>query len=145
MHGDIEVGKYCQFGADVSVHTTNHPISYLSTYVNKNLFNGDLKKLKSVKKTVIGNDVWIGHNVNIIGGVTIGNGSIIAAGALVTKDVPAYSIVGGVPAKEIRKRFSENVIKEIEALQWWNMSEQELENHKELFFKDLKDKESLYN
>ena len=145
MHGDIEIGKYCQIGADVSIHTTNHPISYLSTYVNKNLFHGELSQLKSIKKTVIGNDVWIGHNVNIMGGVTIGNGAIIAAGALVTKDVPAYTIVGGVPAKEIRKRFSENIIKEVEALQWWNLSEEELQKIKPLFFKDFENKTTIYH
>nr|WP_255571239.1 CatB-related O-acetyltransferase [Halomarinibacterium sedimenti] len=145
MHGDIEVGKYCQLGADVSIHTTNHPISYLSTYVNKSLFNGELSQLKSVKKTVIGNDVWIGHNVNIMGGVTIGNGAIIAAGALVTKDVSPYTIVGGVPAKVIRKRFSESIIQEIEDLQWWNLSEEELLKIKPLFFKDFENKMTIYN
>lgn len=145
IHGDVEIGKYCQIGADVAIHTTNHPISYLSTYVNNTLFNGELSSLKEVKKTVIGNDVWIGHNVNIMGGVTIGNGAILAAGALITKDVPAYTIVGGVPAKEIRKRFSESIIAEIEKLQWWNLSEEELEKIKPLFFKGFENKSTIYD
>ena len=145
FHWDIEVGKYCQIGADVSIHTTNHPINYLSTYVNKNLFKGELSSLKTIKKTKIGNDVWIGHNVNIVGGVNIGNGAILASGALITKDVPSYHIVGGVPAKVIRKRFSDSIIQEIDALNWWDLSEKDLEKIKPLFFKDFKNKTSIYD
>lgn len=144
LHGNISVGKYCQFGADVAIHTSNHPINYLSTYINNNLFSGELKKLKETKTTKIGNDVWIGHNALIIGGVSIGNGVIIAAGSVVTKDVPPYAVVAGVPAKEVKKRFSENIIKEIEALKWWDLSESELEKNKQFFFKDFKSKETIY-
>lgn len=144
LHGDIEIGKYCQLGADVAIHTTNHPTRYLSTYINKNLFDGELSKLKEIKKTKVGNDVWIGHNAIIVGGVNVGNGAIIASGSVVTKDIPPYTIVAGVPAKEIRKRFSDSVIREIEALKWWDMDESELEEHKHLFFQDLSEKVSIY-
>ena len=116
LHGNIKIGKYCQLGADVAIHTSNHPVNYLSTYINSNLFSGELNKLKEVKVTVLGNDVWIGHNAIIVGGVTIGNGVIIAAGSVVTKDVESYTVVAGVPAKSIKKRFSASVIKEIEVL-----------------------------
>ncbi|KAF2081183.1 CatB-related O-acetyltransferase [Flavobacterium sharifuzzamanii] len=142
--GDITIGKYCQIGADVAIHSSNHPIHYLSTYINKNLFDGELNSLKENKKVVIGNDVWIGHNVIIVGNVTIGNGAILAAGSVITKDVLPYSIVGGVPAKIIKKRFSENVIQEIEELQWWNYSESEIKKIKPLFFKDFENKNSIY-
>lgn len=144
LHGDIVVGKYCQIGANVAIHTTNHPTAYLSTYINKNLFNGELKELKETKKVIVGNDVWIGHNVIIVGNVTVGNGAVLAAGSVVTKDVPPYTIVAGVPAKQIRKRFSDKVIQEIEALQWWDKSEAELEKIKPLFFKDFTNRESIY-
>ncbi|MBX2826549.1 MAG: CatB-related O-acetyltransferase [Flavobacteriaceae bacterium] len=117
----------------------------MSTYINKNLFDGELSQLKEVKKVVIGHDVWIGHNAIIVGEVTIGNGAIIASGSVVTKDVAPYSIVGGVPAKELKKRFSETIIQEIEALQWWNLSTTELEKIKPLFFKDLNTIDSLYD
>lgn len=144
LHGDITIGKYCQLGADVAIHSTNHPTSYVTTYINQNLFNGELKALKEVKKVVVGHDVWIGHNVIIVGNVTIGNGAVIAAGSVVTKDVAPYSIVGGVPAKEIKKRFSEAIIKEIEELKWWDKNPSELEKLKPLFFKDFSNSNSIY-
>ena len=75
---------------------------------------------------VIGNDVWIGFEAVILSGVTIGDGAIIGARAVVTKDVPPYTIVGGVPARPIRKRFSEEVISKLSELQWWNWSEERI-------------------
>lgn len=143
--GNIAIGKYCQLGVDVALHATNHPIPYMTTYINKNLFQGDLNQLKEVHKITIGNDVWIGHGVIILGNVTVGNGAILAAGSVVTKDVLAYSIVAGVPAKEIKKRFSESIITEIEALNWWDKSEEELDKIKPLFFKDFSKRHSIYD
>ena len=78
---------------------------------------------------VIGNDVWIGYEAVILSGVTIGDGAIIGTRAVVTKDVPPYTIVGGVPAKKIRKRFSDNVISELLKLQWWNWSENKIKKN----------------
>ncbi len=144
LSGKISIGKYCQLGIDVALHATNHPISYMSTYINQNLFNGDLKQLKEENEIEIGHDVWIGHGVIVVGNVIIGNGAIIAAGSVVTKDVEPYSIVAGVPAKEIRKRFSEPIIQEIEILQWWDKTEEELEKIKPLFFKDFSSRRSIY-
>jgi acetyltransferase-like isoleucine patch superfamily enzyme len=144
LAGKITIGKYCQLGADVALHATNHPISSMTTYINKNLFNGELKGLKEENEIVIGNDVWIGHGVIIVGNINIGNGAILAAGSVITKDVPAYTIVGGVPAKIIKKRFSDQIIQEIETLKWWNLSEVELEKIKPLFFKNFKTADSIY-
>lgn len=144
LGGTITIGKYCQLGVDVALHATNHPISYMTTYINQNLFQGDLKRLKEENVIEIGHDVWIGHGVVVVGNVTIGNGAILAAGCVVTKDVPPYTIVAGVPAKPIRKRFSEQIINEIEALQWWDKSEAELEKIKPLFFKDFTNRHSIY-
>ena len=144
LGGTISIGKYCQLGVDVALHATNHPISYMTTYINKNLFDGELKSLKQENVIAIGHDVWLGHGVIIVGNVTVGNGAIIAAGSVITKDVEPYAIVAGVPAKEIRKRFSDTIIKEIETLQWWDKSEQELEKIKPLFFKDFTNRHSIY-
>ncbi len=145
FHGDITIGKYCQVGGDVAIHGSNHPMNYMTTYINKNLFKGELHSLKQSNKIKIGNDVWIGHNVIIVGNVTIGNGAILAAGAVVNKDVAPYTIVGGVPAKAIRKRFSDTIIQEIEALNWWDLSDDDLEKIKPLFFKDFTNLTSIYD
>ncbi|WP_157812180.1 CatB-related O-acetyltransferase [Polaribacter sp. ALD11] len=144
LHGNIVIGKYCQLGFDVAIHSSNHPIYNLSSYINSNLFNGELVKFKTSEKIIIGNDVWIGHNVIIVGNVTVGNGAILAAGAVVTKDVEPYTIVGGVPAIKIKKRFKDSIIKEIEELEWWNKEGKELEDLKHLFIKNYKNKESIY-
>jgi acetyltransferase-like isoleucine patch superfamily enzyme len=145
LHGKVTLGKYCQLGADVALHATNHPSNYMTTYINKNLFNGDLKALKTKKEITIGHDVWIGHNALVLGDVSVGNGAIIAGGAVVTKNVAPYSVVAGVPAKEIKKRFSDEIIKEIEALQWWHLSEAELEKIKPLFQKNFDHANSIYD
>jgi virginiamycin A acetyltransferase len=144
LAGKITIGKYCQLGSDVALHATNHPISSMTTYINKNLFNGELKELKEENEIAIGNDVWIGHGVIIVGNINIGKGAILAAGSVVTKDVAPYTIVAGIPAKPTRKRFSDSIIQEIENLQWWNLSESELEKIKPLFFKDFQNKNSIY-
>lgn len=86
------------------------------TYVKENRFN------EFTETTIIGNDVWIGHSALILEGVKIGDGAIVGAGAVVTKDVPPYSIVVGVPAKVIKYRFSENEIAKLSELKWWDQS-----------------------
>lgn len=144
FHGNISIGKYCQLGSHVSIHSTSHPLNYLTTYVNRNLFDGELTNLKIVGTTVIGHDVWIGHGAIILGNIKIGNGAIIGAGAVVNKDVKPFSVVAGVPAKIIRMRFHENIVKEIEDLCWWDLSESDLGALKNLFFKDFSDKNSIY-
>ena len=75
---------------------------------------------------MVGNDVWIGYEAVILSGVTIGDGAVIGTRAVVTKDVPPYTIVGGVPAKPIRKRFDDAVIERLEALRWWDWEEEKI-------------------
>ena len=81
----------------------------------------------------IGNDVWIGANAMILGGITIGDGAIIGAGAVVTKDIPPYAIVGGIPARIIRYRFPNDVINALLSSQWWNLSENILKSNIKVF------------
>jgi virginiamycin A acetyltransferase len=145
LSGTITIGNYCQLGANVALHATNHPMAYMTTYINQNLFQGDLKQFKEENKITVGHDVWIGHGVIIVGNVTIGNGAVLAAGSVVTKDVVPYSIMAGVPAKAIRKRFPAAIINEIEALQWWDKADEELEKIKPLFFKDFTNRHSIYD
>ena len=128
-HERLIIGKFCSIacGTKFLFNCANHTLQSLSTYTfplfyeDWGLEKADVAKAWDNKgDIVIGNDVWIGYEAVIMAGVHIGNGAIIAARAVVTKDVPPYTIVGGVPARPIRKRFGEAVIQKLEALQWWN-------------------------
>jgi len=127
-----EIGRYCSIGYNVQISCPEHPVSFLST--SPTVYrNDDIKQYCSwpsddIKEPAkIGNDVWIGSNAIVLQGVRIGNGAIVAAGAVVTKDVPAFSIVAGVPAKIIKKRFNEVMEKKINESKWWEKSVSEVE------------------
>ncbi len=128
-HDRLIIGKFCSIACGVKFifNCANHTLKSLSTYTFPLFFEEwDLPKSDVVSAwdnkgdIVIGNDVWIGYDAIIMAGVTIGDGAIIGTRAVVTKDVEPYSIVGGVPAKEIRKRFSTDIIARLQELQWWN-------------------------
>lgn len=123
------IGKFCSIacGAKFLFTSANHTLKSLSTYPFPLFFeewNLDIKDVTDAWDNkgdiVIGNDVWIGYEAVVMSGVTIGDGAIIAARAVVTKDVPPYTVVGGVPAKLIRKRFNENTIDKLLKLKWWD-------------------------
>lgn len=130
IHNDrLIIGKFCSIacGAKFIFNCANHTLKSLSTYTFPLFFEEwDLSKSDiglawdNKGDIVIGNDVWIGYDAVIMAGVTIGDGAIIGARAVVTKDVEPYAIVGGVPAKEIRKRFSPEIIEKLQSLKWWN-------------------------
>ena len=82
---------------------------------------------------IIQNDIWIGHNVTLMAGITINNGAVVAAGSHVVKDVPPYAIVGGNPAKLIKHRFSESIINKLQTIKWWNWSVEKIQSNKEWF------------
>ncbi|EII4617428.1 CatB-related O-acetyltransferase [Listeria monocytogenes] len=106
-----------------SMLTYNHEVTAFKDYLNehKGTFATTSVDILNYAPVVIGHDVWIGQDVKFVAtGITVGNGSVIGAGSLVTKDVPPYAVVGGVPAKVIRYRFEEDVIIALEKLQWWN-------------------------
>ena len=114
------IGNYCSIAPNVIIGPGEHPVDKISTCVRVMEKAGvHINLLK--EKVIIENDVWIGANVVILQGVHIGTGSIIAAGAVVTNDVPEYAIVGGVPAKLLKHRFSEQVIALIKKSMWYTL------------------------
>ena len=128
-HDKLVIGKFCSIacGARFLFNSANHTITSLSTYPFPLFFEEWELDCKNVTASwdnkgdiVIGNDVWIGYEAVILAGVTIGDGAIIGTRALVTKDVPPFTIVGGVPAKPIRKRFSEEIISSLLEIKWWD-------------------------
>ncbi len=135
-HDRLIIGKFCSIacGAKFVFNCANHTLKSLSTYTFPLFFEEwDLQKSDVATAwdnkgdIIIGNDVWIGYDAVIMAGVKIGDGAIIGTRAVVTKDVEPYSIVGGVPAKEIRKRFAPEVIEKIKSLQWWNWPEEKIQ------------------
>jgi len=134
-HDKLIIGKFCSIacGAKFIFNGANHTLSSFSTYPFPIFFEEwglDMKNVAAAWDNkgdiVIGNDVWIGYEAVIMAGVTIGDGAIIGTRAVVTKDVPPYTIVGGVPAKPIRKRFSEDTIGMLMELQWWDWPEEKI-------------------
>lgn len=141
------IGRFTSIGSNCLLVIPSHPYHFVST--SPSLFWGVKNtipcKFKNVPKfndralkangcsAFIGNDVWIGDNVIIKNGVTIGDGAVVGLGSVVTKDVPSYSIVGGNPAKIIKMRFDEEIIRELLIIQWWNWDTKTIESRAEDF------------
>ena len=134
-----KVGAFCSIASGCTVGGGMHPTNWVSSspvfYSGRNVLKTNFSHAEFTEyvDTFIGNDVWIGSKCLIKGGVTIGDGAIIGMGSVVTHDVPPYEIWGGNPAKCIRKRFDEETIEKLLALQWWSWDEQELRRYGDLF------------
>ncbi len=126
-----KIGKYCSIGYNVDIGMFEHPLDRVST--SKEIYEEENNWNEVCAPPIIKNDVWIGSKATILQGVTVGNGAIIAAGAVVTKDVPAYAVVGGVPAKIIKYRFDEDIRKKLEATKWWDKDAEWVNNNRKLF------------
>lgn len=129
---NTDIGSFCSIADNCRIGGAEHPISRVSTspvfHKGSNVMkiNFDNAAIESSKRTVIGNDVWIGANVCIKSGVHIGDGAVIGMGSVVVHDVGDYEIWAGNPARLIRKRFSDEIIREIQELKWWNWDEMKL-------------------
>ncbi len=136
-----EIGDYCSIGPNVVSGYGDHPLNMISTspniYLNDLLFEPNEKEeilTNHFKKVIIKNDVWIGANVYIKKGVEIGTGAIIGAGSVVLNNVGDYEIVAGVPARLIKSRFSDEVVKLLIKIKWWNLDFNILREHKQALF-----------
>lgn len=134
-HDKLIIGKFCSIacGAKFIFNSANHTLSSFSTYPFPIFFEEWGLDIKDVAVAwdnkgdiVIGNDVWIGYEAVIMAGITVGDGAIIGTRAVVTKDVPPYTIVGGVPAKPIRKRFDNETLDELLKIRWWDWPEEKI-------------------
>jgi acetyltransferase-like isoleucine patch superfamily enzyme len=137
----VTIGKFCSIGPNLvcgwGIHPTNgistSPMFY-STMKQNGVSLSKVDKVEERKHITIGNDVFIGANVTILDGVRIGDGAIIGAGAIVSKDIPPYAIAVGCPIQIVKYRFSEEIIKQLLKIQWWNFENEKLIEIEKYFF-----------
>lgn len=115
------IGNFCSIGNLCTIGATNHPVHYLTSFPFE-----EILATTRQKATQIGHDVWIGCNAVVIAGVKVGNGAVIGAGAVVTKDVPPYAIAVGNPARVIKYRFSPEIIEGLLETRWWHLPAEEI-------------------
>lgn len=149
-----KVGRYCSIADNVHTCIGVHPTNLISTfpafYYDTTPELGFTYHIGETEKEIvkypdetkdyhikIGNDVWIGSHAILMGGITIGDGAIIAAGSVVTRSVPPYSIMGGVPSRLIKYRFSDSIINRLTALKWWDKSEDWIIKNRHLFGREI--------
>lgn len=147
----VKIGRFCSIADHVSVCRGNHPVHFVTTHpafyydtssqIGYTFHKGtplfsDIYKFppgEDYYQVIIGNDVWIGSHAIIMGGCCIGDGAVIAAGSVVTKDIEPYTIVGGVPARVIRKRFSKEIIDKLLITKWWDRPISDIESNYEIY------------
>lgn len=134
-----KIGSFCSIATEAMIGGAAHPIDFVSSSTvfckGKNIMGKNFaeKEFEPYKETIIGNDVWLGSRVTVLAGRKIGNGAIIGAGSVVTKDVGDYEIWAGNPAKLIRKRFSDEIINGLQELKWWEWSDEKISSMAEFF------------
>jgi virginiamycin A acetyltransferase len=152
--GKLEIGRFCSISDGVTIVLANHDISLVTTYPFTNVdFEKEIffasktvdRHAKNAGDVRIGNDVWLGKNSIILGGVTVGDGAVVGAGAVVTKDVPEYSVVVGNPGVVVRKRFSDPIISKLKIISWWNWPPHIIRDRVEDFFLPIEDFVAKYS
>lgn len=140
----LSIGNYCSIAPNVSfMLSADHITNYVSTFPYKVKIMGEPLEGLSKGDIVIEDDVWLGYGATIMSGIHIGQGAIVAAGAVVTKDVPPYAIVGGVPAKVIKKRFTDDIIKELLKIDYGQLNRDMIKNHIDDLYVNLIDIEQI--
>lgn len=139
------IGNYCSIAPEVVfILNGEHPTNMISTFPFKNhIIDSSLSEALSYGNIVVEDDVWIGYRSTIMSGVHIGQGAVVAAGAVVTKDVPPYAIVGGVPAKVIKYRFEPDIIDELLKVDYSKLTKEMIEEHIDDLYVELRNKEQL--
>ncbi len=130
------IGKYCSISWFTTVGAVNHHFDTVTSHafpVRGRFGLTDVEGSMPEKTTFVGNDVWIGCNVVVLPGVTIGDGAVVAAGSIVTKDVPPYAIVAGSPARVLRYRWDQETVERVSKLQWWDWDDEKIKNNLDLF------------
>jgi phosphonate metabolism protein (transferase hexapeptide repeat family) len=135
------IGKFGNVAADARIGPTNHPIerpsahhfSYRSALYDLGETDESVFEWRADQPVDVGHDTWIGHGAIVLPGVSIGNGAVVGAGAVVTEDVPAYTVVAGVPAEPVRRRFSPDTAARIEATEWWHWDHETLSDRLDAF------------
>lgn len=135
--GPCSIGRYCAFGADVKIITSNHLIDFPNLQCSLQRRIGACELDQARGPVVIGNNVWIGDSAIILTGVRIGDGAVIGAGAVVTRDLPDFAVAAGVPAKVLRLRFAAPVCDQLKALAWWHWDSAKISRNRRFFDLDL--------
>ncbi len=140
----LKIGRYCSLAQEVLfVLSADHYIDHISSYPYKVWIMGENQEGISKGDIIVENDVWIGFRSTILSGVHIGQGAIIAAGSVVTKDVPPYAIAGGVPAKIIRFRFEQEIIEVLLKVDYSQLTDEMIKDHIDELYSELKDVKQL--
>lgn len=140
----LKIGSFCSIAPNVTfIPCSDHRIDTISTFPFKVECLGEEFEAVSKGDITVGDDVWIGYGATILSGVHIGQGSVVAAGAVVTKDVPPYAIVGGVPARIIRYRFNEKTIEKLLKIDFEKLTEETVRNHIDDLYKNVDDSADL--
>ncbi len=134
----VEIGKYCAIGDDVRVISTNHQVHHANVQLTLHNRHGFECLIESRGPVILGNALWIGDRVTILPGVRVGDGAVIGASGVVTKNVPPFAIAVGVPARVIKKRFPDTIIDELMRIGWWDWSIDRIHRNRRFFEADLR-------